>query len=81
MCALQKHVDHYYWPRFMPNNTLLKREHWCALAYLVPGLRAQSHLQRSACQSYSLSWCMQGRQGIGALSCSEITVRDYSYTK
>lgn len=32
--AVQKHVDHYYWPRFMPNSTLLKREHWCALALL-----------------------------------------------
>jgi hypothetical protein len=36
--VLQKHVDHHFFPRFMSNDTVLKKEHWCLSAERLSAL-------------------------------------------
>jgi len=31
LLAAQKHVDYHFFPQFMGNDTILKREHWCEI--------------------------------------------------
>ena len=34
-CLSQKHIDHHFFPRFMSNDTVLKREHWCGSVTMI----------------------------------------------
>ena len=52
----QKHVDHHFFPRFMSNDTVLKREHWCVSAGTLSNPIMHMILRVRLCKELLIRW-------------------------